>query len=102
MRCLAIALTFGVFLLSSTAYSDTYIYCKGDECVGHQTDSPSPTRIGTYQNPVVDRFGGDTSVPLHRGMYCVRGIWHYGFLRPWEQSPVVKASCGSAAYQIPD
>jgi len=52
---------------------------------------------GTYQNP----FVGDWSVPVHRGMYCVQGQWHYGWLRPWEGNMVIKSSCGSAAYQIP-
>jgi len=56
---------------------------------------------GTYYNPVQDPpFVGDWSVPVHRGMYCVGGTWHYGWLRPWERSPVIKPSCGTAIYQI--
>jgi hypothetical protein len=56
---------------------------------------------GTYYNPVQDEpFTGDWSVPVHRGMYCVKGTWHYGWLRPWERSPVIKDSCGTAIYQI--
>ena len=56
---------------------------------------------GTYYNPVQDPpFVGDWSVPVHRGMYCVQGTWHYGWLRPWEASPVIKRSCGTAIYQI--
>ena len=56
---------------------------------------------GTYYNPVQDPpFVGDWSVPVHRGMYCVQGTWHYGWLRPWERSPVIKQSCGTAIYQI--
>lgn len=56
---------------------------------------------GTYYNPVEDPpFEGDWSVPVHRGMYCVKGTWHYGWLRPWERSPVIKESCGTAVYQI--
>lgn len=56
---------------------------------------------GTYYNPVQDPpFVGDWSVPVHRGMYCVQGTWHYGWLRPWESSPVIKQSCGTAIYQI--
>lgn len=56
---------------------------------------------GTYYNPVEDPpFEGDWSVPVHRGMYCVKGTWHYGWLRPWERSPVIKDSCGTAVYQI--
>lgn len=56
---------------------------------------------GTYYNPVQDApFDGDWSVPVHRGMYCVKGTWHYGWLRPWERSPVIKDSCGTAVYQI--
>lgn len=88
--------------LAGASRADTFIYCKGDECIGRQTDSRERgAGYGTYQNPVVDDFGGDTSVPLHRGMYCVRGVWHYGFLRPWERSPVIKPSCGTALYQLP-
>lgn len=57
---------------------------------------------GTYQNPIQDPpFAGDWSVPVHRGMYCVQGLWHYGWLRPWEGNMVVKPSCGEAAYQVP-
>ena len=57
---------------------------------------------GTYQNPVEDPpFTGDWSGPVHRGMYCVAGVWHHGWLREWEDSPVVKPSCGSAIYQVP-
>lgn len=57
---------------------------------------------GTYQNPIQDPpFVGDWSVPVHRGMYCVQGLWHYGWLRPWEGKIVVKPSCGAAADQLP-
>lgn len=57
---------------------------------------------GTYYNPVEDPpFTGDWSVPVHRGMYCARGVWHRGWLRPWEGSVVVKSSCGEAVYQAP-
>lgn len=57
---------------------------------------------GTYQNPVQDPpFTGDWSEPVHRGMYCVKGTWHQGWLRPWETSPVIKPSCGTAVYQLP-
>lgn len=56
---------------------------------------------GTYYNPVEDPpFTGDWSVPVHRGMYCVQGTWHRGWLRPWEGSVVIKPSCGTAVYQI--
>ena len=56
---------------------------------------------GTYYNPVMDApFTGDWTVPVHRGMYCVQGTWHLGWLRPWESSPVIKKSCGTAIYQI--
>ena len=56
---------------------------------------------GTYYNPVQDPpVQGDWSVPVHRGMYCVKGTWHLGWLRPWENSPVIKESCGTAVYQI--
>ena len=56
---------------------------------------------GTYYNPVQDPpFTGDWSVPVHRGMYCVRGTWHSGWLRPWEGTVVIRPSCGTAVYQI--
>ncbi|MBY6242683.1 hypothetical protein [Methylosinus sp. Sm6] len=57
--------------------------------------------LGSYYNPIPDVKGGDLSVPVHRGMYCANGAWHYGWLRPWEHSPVIKASCGGAAAQMP-
>ena len=58
---------------------------------------------GTYYNPVEDPpFQGDWSVPVHRGMYCVKGTWHRGWLRPWEGSIVIKPSCGTAVYQLPN
>ena len=57
---------------------------------------------GTYQNPIWDRpLDGDWSAPVHRGMYCVQGLWHYGWLRPWEGKMVIKPSCGEAINQIP-
>jgi hypothetical protein len=55
---------------------------------------------GTYHNPIQDPLAGDLSAPVHRGMYCVGGTWHYGWLRYWEHSPVVKPSCGTAVYQL--
>ena len=89
--CTAIA-----FPISASA--DTYWYCNGGDCVGHTVDAPAP--YGTYHNPVRDEPGGDLSVPIHRGMYCINGTWHRGWLRPWERSPVIKPSCGDAVYQI--
>ena len=57
---------------------------------------------GTYQNPVEDPpLTGDWSGPVHRGMYCVNGTWHHGWLREWEGAIVVKPSCGTAVYQMP-
>jgi hypothetical protein len=66
--------------------------------------SAAPLRaapLGSYANPIPDVMGGDLSAPVHRGMYCANGAWHYGWLRPGERSPVIKASCGSAASQMP-
>lgn len=66
------------------------------------TGSAIAAPYGTYQNPVQDPpFEGDWSVPVHRGMYCVKGTWHYGWLRPWEGKMVIKPSCGTAVYQLP-
>lgn len=90
-------LAAALFALPLSAKADTYWYCKGDECVG-RTVGGAP--IGTYANPIKDEIGGDLSVPVHRGIYCVGGQWHQGWLRPWEQSPVIKPSCGAAAYQM--
>ncbi len=98
MKIMMIA--FGTLIIAASAHADTYWYCKGDVCTGRSVGPSDP--LGTYNNPVQDELGGDLSVPVHRGMYCVAGTWHYGFLRPWERSPVIKASCGSAVYQIPD
>lgn len=65
-------------------------------------ETPSfAARLGTYHNPIPDVKGGDLSAPVHRGMYCANGARHYGWLRPWESSPVIKASCGAAADQMP-
>lgn len=65
------------------------------------TAPSSAAPLGSYYNPIPDMNVGDLSVPVHRGMYCVSGAWHYGWLRPWESSPVIKASCGSAVSQMP-
>lgn len=70
-----------------------------DECVGRSVGPANP--LGTYNNPIQDELEGDLSVPVHRGMYCAAGEWHHGWLRPWERSPVIKASCGTAVYQMP-
>ena len=57
---------------------------------------------GTYYNPVEDPpLTGDWSGPVHRGMYCVQGTWHHGWLREWEGKMVIKPSCGTAIYQLP-
>jgi hypothetical protein len=72
--------------------------CKGDECVGRSVGPADP--LGSYNNPIEDKLGGDLLVPVHRGMYCAAGAWHHGWLRPWERSPVIKPSCGSAVYQM--
>jgi hypothetical protein len=90
--------------LATQAQGDTFFYCKGDECVGRHEDHPDTygrAPLGTYQNPIQDDFGGDLSGPVHRGMYCVRGVWHQGWLRSWERSPVIKPSCGAAVHQLP-
>jgi hypothetical protein len=67
--------------------------------VGRSVGPANP--LGTYNNPIQDELEGDLSVPVHRGMYCAAGAWHHGWLRPWERSPVIKPSCGSAVYQMP-
>ena len=57
---------------------------------------------GTYQNPIEDApLDGDWSHPVHRGMYCVNGTWHLGWLREFEGKIVIKPSCGTAVYQLP-
>jgi hypothetical protein len=88
-------------IASSSAHADTYWHCKGDECLGVTEDHPSPPALGTYDNPIPDVIAGDLSGPIHRGMYCVRGEWHQGWLRRGERSPVIKPSCGDAVYQMP-
>ena len=90
-------------IASSPAHADTYWHCKGDECVGRTEDNSGARgpALGTYNNPIQDVIAGDLSGPIHRGMYCVRGEWHQGWLRRWERSPVIKPSCGDAVYQMP-
>ena len=95
-----IAIAAATLIAATSAYADTYWHCKGDECFGRSEGSSDG--VGTYNNPIIEHeLGGDLSVPVHRGMYCAAGAWHYGWLRPWERSPVIKASCGSAVYQMP-
>ena len=79
------AIAAATIIAATSAHADTYWYCKGDE----------------YSNPIQDELEGDLSAPVHRGTYCAAGAWHYGWLRPWERSPVIKSSCGSAVYQMP-
>jgi hypothetical protein len=88
------AIAAATIIAATSAHADTYWYCKGDECVGRSVGPSNP--LGTYNNPIQDELEGDLSVPVHRGMYCAAGAWHHGWLRPWERSPVIKASCGSA------
>jgi len=40
---------------ATSAHSDTYWYCKGDECVGRSVGPSSP--LGTYSNPIIDEPG---------------------------------------------
>jgi len=105
MNSLAIILAaiITTVIAPSSAYADTYWHCKGDECLGVTEDHPSPRAPapGTYDNPIPDVIGGDLSGPIHRGMYCVNGQWHEGWLRRGERSPVIKPSCGDAVYQMP-
>ena len=93
------AIAAATVIVATSAYADTYWYCKGDECVGKSVEKSSS--LGSYNNPIEDELEGDLSVPVHRGMYCADGAWHHGWLRPWEKSPVIKPSCGAAAYQMP-
>lgn len=66
------------------------------------TSSVMAMPYGTYQNPIEDRpLDGDWSHPVHRGMYCVNGQWHIGWLREFEGKMVIKPSCGAAIYQLP-
>ena len=96
-------LTVAAIIAGTPACADTYWHCKGDECLGVQEDHPSAgaPAVGTYDNPIQDVIGGDLSGPVHPGMYCVHGLWHQGYLRRGEHSPVIRPSCGSAVYQIP-
>jgi hypothetical protein len=70
-------------------------------CSLFYTGSASAAPYGTYYNPIEDHpFDGDWSGPVHRGMYCVNGTWHHGWLREGEGKMVIKDSCGTAIYQI--
>jgi hypothetical protein len=99
MKITAIAAATIIAATSAYANTNTLWYCKGDECMGRSVGPSDP--LGTYNNPIEDELGGDLSVPIHRGIYCAAGAWHHGWLRPGEHSPVIKASCGSAVYQMP-
>lgn len=104
MRSLSFVIALAAAASGTALKADTYFYCKGDECVGRREEPHSYGQappVGTYNNPIQDSFGGDLSVPAHRGMYCAGGVWHQGWLRPWEKSPVIKPSCGTAVYQLP-
>ncbi len=98
-----VAAIVATMVASASAHADTYWYCKGGECVGRTegNSGASGPALGTYNNPVQDVIAGDLSGPIHRGMYCVRGEWHQGWLRRGERSPVIKPSCGDAVYQMP-
>jgi hypothetical protein len=85
------AVTAAAILVAASAHADTYWYCKGNECVGHSYGYVNPDALGTYNNPIEDELGGDLSVPVHRGMYCVAGTWHHGWLRPWGKKPSYQA-----------
>lgn len=65
------AIAAATMIVATTAQADTYWYCKGDECVGRSVGPTNP--LGTYNNPIEDELGGDLSVPVHRGIYCVAG-----------------------------
>jgi hypothetical protein len=92
---------FALLLLGSgVASADSVWYCSKGDCVGRNVPDSGP-RYGSYRNPIEDDVGGDLSGPVHRGMYCVRGEWHHGWLRSWEASPVIKSSCGAAVRELP-
>jgi hypothetical protein len=79
MKITAIAAV--TIIAATSAYADSYWYCKGDECVGRSVGPSNP--LGTYNNPIQDELEGDLSVPVHRGTYCAAGAWHHGWLRPY-------------------
>lgn len=66
------------------------------------TAAVAQSYYGSYRNPIEDApLDGDWSHPVHRGMYCVNGTWHLGWLREWEGKMVIKPSCGAAIRQLP-
>jgi hypothetical protein len=85
-------------VIAGPAFADSVIRCNesGDTCVVRRI----PTE-GTFQQPIQDELP-DEYPPgyLHSGLYCVQGLWHRGWLKPGERSPVIRPSCGSAFYQI--
>lgn len=66
------------------------------------TAASAQSYYGSYRNPIEDPpLAGDWSHPVHRGMYCVNGTWHLGWLREFEGKMVIKPSCGAAVNQLP-
>ena len=96
------AVTVAAILAATPACAAWTCYGRGPNWTCHGDSDEGSPPIGTYQNPFEDQpFQGDWSRPVHRGMYCAFGLWHHGWLQPWEDSPVIKPSCGNAVNQMP-
>jgi hypothetical protein len=98
---IAIILLSGISLnmvVPSSSYAESVTICNdsGDTCIMHKTlQQTYQMDVGSFENPLVDEFPeGYPSGYLHAGMYCAGGNWHSGWLKPWEQAPVIKPSCG--------
>jgi len=90
---LTIPFTKGASAAVVTVCSD-----DGSECYQKKNvyTPPAPAAVvGSYGNPIIDDPSlGDHRFPVHAGLYCTYHVWHRGYLRPWETSPVIKPSCG--------
>ena len=94
------AIAAATIIVATSAYADSYWHCKGDNCVGVEETPTAPAPLGTYNNPIMDQYSPNYANP-RPGMYCVRGSWHSGWLRPGQSDPYIGSTCGSAVYQIP-
>ena len=82
----------GAAIFAASAKADVVSICNDtmDTCLVHKTQS-----FGTFENAIRDNYPEEYAPGyLHAGMYCAAGNWHHGWLMPWEQSPIIKPSCG--------
>ena len=98
MHKVYLAAVFAAMAGSASAATVTVCSDDGQECFQKKGvyTAPAPAAVmGSYENPIIDDPSlGDHRFPVHAGLYCTYHVWHRGYLRPWETSPVIKPSCG--------